>query len=53
MEQDGFLQGMHPITPTLQVQVMGAHTSPGRKIQCHPHGLFVRAIGGEMVVETE
>jgi len=32
---------------------MGAHTSPSKKVQCHPYGLFAQAIKGEVVVETE
>jgi len=53
VNQDGFLQGMHPVNPTLRVRGVGTDTCPGRKAQCHPNGLFAQAIGGEVVVETE
>jgi len=51
--QDRFLQGMHLVNLTLWVRVVGTHSSPGKKIQCHPHGLFAQAIRGEVVAKIE
>ncbi len=52
-DQDGILQGLHLVNPTLQVRIMGTHIGLSRKVQCHPHGLSPQVIEGEVVVEIK
>jgi hypothetical protein len=50
VNQDGFLQGMHPVNPTLRVRVVGTQAGKLNVIQM---GFLHKAIEGEVVVETE
>ncbi|CAK9232626.1 unnamed protein product [Sphagnum jensenii] len=49
-ELEHYIQGMHPVNPTLRVRVVGTQAGKLNVIQM---GFLHKAIEGEVVVETE